>query len=213
MGARFTTRSKGLGDIKLSGLYVLKSQDGQQVHLSAGVSLPTGDIDEKDDTPAMTNAPLPYPMQLGSGSWELLPGITYLGNNDAYSWGAQAMGILRLNDNDNDYRLGNRLELTGWGSKKINSVLSASLRLKGMVWDDIDGKDPKLNPMMVPTADTRLQGGERIDILAGLNFYSRSGDAGGHRLAIEVGAPVYENLDGPQMSTNWMLTVGWQYAM
>ncbi len=212
MGARFTTRTEGLGDIKLSGLFVLKNKGRQQIHLNAGISLPTGDIDEKDDTPAMTNAQLPYPMQLGSGSWDLLPCITYLGNNDAFSWGAQLMGTVRLNDNDNDYRLGNRLELTGWGSKKINATLSASLRLKGMAWGEIEGKDPKLNPMMVPTADTSLQGGERIDVLAGINFHS-SGGSTGHRLAIEVGAPVYENLDGPQMSTGWMLTAGWQYAM
>ena len=66
--------------------------------------------------------------------------------------------------------------------------------------------------MMVPTADASLQGGERIDVLAGINFHS-SGGGTGHRLAIEVGAPVYENLDGPQMSTSWTFTAGWQYAM
>lgn len=213
MGARFTTRSEGLGDIRLSGLYVLKSGHNQQIHLNAGVSLPTGDIDEKDDTPAMANAQLPYPMQLGSGSWDLLPGITYLGNNTSISWGGQVTGTIRLNDNDNDYRLGNRLELTGWGSKKISRALNGTLRLKGMVWGDIDGKDPKLNPMVVPTADTNLQGGKRIDILAGLNLYPQNGASRGHRLSIEIGTPVYEDLDGPQMSSQWMLTAGWQYAM
>ncbi len=213
MGARFTTRSEGLGDIKLSGLYALKRWNNQQLHLNAGVSFPTGDIDEKDVTPAGSNTLLPYPMQLGSGSWDLLPGITYLGQNNMLSWGMQAIGTIRLNDNDNDYRLGNRFELTGWGAKKFNNTLSGSLRLKGLVWGDIQGNDPKLNPNVVPTADANLQGGKRIDILAGLNFYSRSGITKGHRLAVEVGTPIYEDLDGPQMSTQWMVTVGWQYAM
>lgn len=212
MGARFTTRSEGLGDIRLSGLYVLSASDRHQVHLNAGISLPTGDIDEKDDTPAMANAQLPYPMQLGSGSWDLLPGITYTGNDQSFIWGAQAQATIRLNDNDNDYRLGNRLELTAWGGKKFTQTWTGSVRLKGMVWGDIDGKDPKLNPMVVPTADTNLQGGKRVDLLAGLNFYSPNGVARGHRLAIEAGTPVYENLDGPQMRTRWLLTAGWQYA-
>ncbi len=213
MGVRFTTRSEGLGDIKLSGLYTLKNWNRQQIHLNTGISLPSGDIDERDDTPAMANAQLPYPMQLGSGSWDLLPGLTYSGQNDVFSWGAQALGTIRLNDNDNDYRLGNRLELTGWGSKKITPALNVSLRFKGVVWADINGKDPKLNPLMVPTADTSLQGGKRLDVFAGLNFSPSSGITKGHRLAIEVGVPVYEDLDGPQMSTQWMLSAGWQYVM
>jgi hypothetical protein len=81
-----------------------------------------------------------------------------------------------------------------------------------LAWGDIDGKDSRLNPMMVPTADTDLQSGKRIDVLAGLNFHG-NGVLKGHRFAIEAGVPVYENLDGPQMSTQWMLTAGWQYAL
>jgi hypothetical protein len=33
-----------------------------------------------------------------------------------------------------------------------------------------------------------------------------------HRLALELGAPIYQDLNGPQMETDWMLTVGWQKA-
>ena len=33
-----------------------------------------------------------------------------------------------------------------------------------------------------------------------------------HRVAIEVGAPVDEWLDGPQLSSEWMATVGWQLS-
>lgn len=213
MGVRFTTGSEGLGDIKISGLYVLRGGGHHQIHLNAGVSLPAGDINEKDDTPAMANAVLPYPMQLGSGSWDLLPGITYTGHDEAFSWGAQAMATVRLHDNDNDYRLGNRLDLTAWGSRKITRDISGSLRLKGMLWGDIEGEDARLNPRMVPTADTGLQGGKRIDLLAGVNLSSSHGFSRGHRLAIEVGVPLYEDLDGPQMSTQWLLSAGWQYVM
>ena len=34
----------------------------------------------------------------------------------------------------------------------------------------------------------------------------------GHRLGIELGVPVYQDLNGPQMAGDWMLTVGWQKA-
>lgn len=46
----------------------------------------------------------------------------------------------------------------------------------------------------------------------GVNDYARSGSFKGHRLALEVGYPVYQDLDGPQLETDWMLTGGWQYA-
>lgn len=58
-GARFTTRSDGPGDFKLSGLVTLARWENQSLLLNAGMSLPTGSIDEDDDTPAGPNTKLP----------------------------------------------------------------------------------------------------------------------------------------------------------
>ena len=41
-----------------------------------------------------------YGMQLGSGTWDFHPAITYLGQTENYSYGAQLGGILRIGDND-----------------------------------------------------------------------------------------------------------------
>jgi hypothetical protein len=48
----FSTSSKGIGDLKLTGLIQLPKWDRQSVHLTAGVSLPTGSISKMDVTPA-----------------------------------------------------------------------------------------------------------------------------------------------------------------
>ena len=40
MGVKFTTKSEGLGDIRLTGLYKLFEQDGHYVHLNTGLSFP-----------------------------------------------------------------------------------------------------------------------------------------------------------------------------
>jgi len=211
MGARFSTSSDGLGDVKLGGIYKVYNRDDWQLLLNFSVSAPTGDIDEKGNTPAMRNAQLPYPMQLGSGTWDLLPGVTWVGANHAWSWGGQVLGTVRTGgNNDNHYSLGDRLELGGWGAYRFAPAWSTSLRLKWQTWGNIDGSDPKLNPRVVPTADPDLQGGTRADLLAGVNFYAPAGVFSGNRLAIEGGVPVYENLDGPQMSTQWMLNASWQ---
>ncbi|MCI5050434.1 MAG: transporter [Rickettsiales bacterium] len=220
MGMNFTTETKGLGDAKISGLYTIHDSTGREgnprvgdkAHLNFGLSFPTGAIDERDDTPAMANAKLPYPMQLGSGTYDPMFGATYVSYKEQWSWGAQATAVLRLAENDENYRLGNEYKASAWVAHNIGDFLSGSFRLEGLWWGDIHGADADLNPMMVPTARTDLRGGERIDLLVGVNLLKPDGFAEGHRLAAEFGVPIYENLSGPQMSTDYRFTLGWQYA-
>ena len=92
-GARFTTRARGLGDVQLSGLYSVYRNDNHRVIGKGGLSLPSGSINARDNLPGMMGMPdaiqrLPYPMQLGSGTWDLLLGATYLGQVTKLSWGA-----------------------------------------------------------------------------------------------------------------------------
>ena len=69
---------------------------------------------------------LPYGMQLGSGTWDLKPGITWLAQCDDFSLGAQAMGTVRLeNENDAGYALGDKLDVTAWAARKLNESISA----------------------------------------------------------------------------------------
>ena len=63
---------------------------------------------------------------------------------------------------------------------------------------------------MAPPMDARLQGGTRINGLAGVNLIAPEGPLTGHRLALEVGAPLYEDLDGPRLGTETVVTLGWQ---
>jgi hypothetical protein len=49
--------------------------------------------------------------------------------------------------------------------------------------------------------------------LFGVNLIGQRGAICGHRLAAEFGVPVYQNLNGPQMETDWTLTVGWQKTL
>ena len=210
MGTRFTTNSEGIGDIKTTALYTIFDKDKQRVHLNLGVSFPTGSINERDDTPAGEDQILPYPMQIGSGTFDLLPGITYLGQSGKGSWGAQALTTLRLGKNDNGYRLGNQYQLSGWISRNWTDWLSTSLRLTGKTWGDIDGADDRLNPMMIPTADPELRNGTQINLGFGVNLYAPEGNLKGSRVAMEFELPILRDLDGPQLETDWQLTLGLQ---
>jgi hypothetical protein len=164
MRRKFTTRSDGLGDVKLAGLWPLWERDGHKVHLGTGISFPTGSIDRKDTIPTPggpMRVRLPYPMQIGSGSYALLPGLTYLGRSEQLSWGGQAQGTLFLDENRHDYRLGDRADLTLWLARPWASWVSTSVRLGWSYAGNIRGADPRLNPNQVPTADPDRRGGTR----------------------------------------------------
>jgi hypothetical protein len=64
----------------------------------------------------------------------------------------------------------------------------------------------------VQTANPDFYGGERLELFGGINTVVTEGPLKGHRFAIEVGAPVYQDLNGPQLETDWKLIAGWQYA-
>ena len=215
-GARFTERTEGFGDLELRAFYTLfRVREVQhRLLLNAGVSVPTGSINEKDTGPerSMGRARLEYPMQLGSGTVDLLPGLTYLGQTANWAWGAEFVPTVRLGTNSNHYRLGNRYRLTAWGDRRVTDWFALSARLDGQRWDNIHGADPTLDPMDEPTKDPKLQGGDRIALLAGISFYVPRGPFQGQRLAIEVGAPTYQSLNGPQLQTDLLVRVGWQWA-
>lgn len=209
----FTTESEGLGDIGVTGLYKVYDQEDQRMHAGLGLSLPTGSIDERDDTPA-GNAKLPYPMQLGSGTLDLMPSFTYLGQEGAWSWGAQTKYTLRTGgDNSEHYRLGNRAELGTWIARNLGGW-SPSLRLWSTSWSNVHGADPELaGGPTAPMKDADKQGGTRIDLSLGVNYYDTTGPLGANRLALEFGVPVYQDLNGPQLETDWILSIGWQLAL
>lgn len=207
----FTTQSSGLGDISLTALF--KFNDYFQANL--GVSVPTGSIEEEDQilTP-MNMEPtvrLPYPMQLGSGTWDLLPGVVYFQKAENLSWGAQIRGTIRLGENDNEFSYGNRFLTTAWGAYRLARWISSSLRLGFSGINGIDGLDPGI-VAPVQTANPDFHGGHLLDGHLGINLIGPSGFLMDQRLAIEVGIPFWQSLHGPQLQTTSVLTLGWQYA-
>jgi len=210
LGARFTTAAEGIGDVSVTALIGVYEEHQQRIHLNAGLGMPTGSIDESDDTP-LGHIKLPYPMQLGSGTWDLLPGITYLGEREDWSWGAQALGVVRLGTNSNDYRLGHRADLTAWAAYQWSAWVSTFARVGTHCWGDINGADPGIS-LVAPTGDPRRRGGARFEYGFGINLYVPRGPLKGHRAAVELVLPFYQDLEGPQLGQDWSLALGWQYA-
>lgn len=217
-GGRFTTGASGVGDIRLTGLWQVFDRDGRRVHLNLGISAPTGSIDREDVTPmsAPNATQLPYPMQLGSGTWDALVGATLLGQSRSWSWGAQGLRTIRTGENDRDYTLGDRTDATAWLARRFGGSWSLSGRIAWSDWGAIDGADAALAGAvalrLVPTVFPELRGGSRLDGGLGLNFEKMSGKAQGLRFAAELLLPVTQELDGPQLETDEQVILGAQYA-
>ena len=107
---RFKTKASGIGDTKISALIHGFKDSHQSLHFNLGFSLPTGSID--NDGTALTpmnmrsDVRLPYAMQLGSGTYDFEPGITYKWKHKQLSLGSQYKATLRIGENDENYTLG-----------------------------------------------------------------------------------------------------------
>ena len=207
MGMNFTTETSGVSDTKLGALLNINKDGNSASHINLALSLPTGSVKEQDQTP-MGYARLPYPMQLGSGTYDIEIGGTHTEFFEQSSWGIQGKQLFRTGYNDLDYRLGNRFNLNSWYAHNLNQSVSLNTTIAYTNQRDIKGQDSALNPMMVPTARTDLRSGYFWDFALGANFKLN----GHQRLAIEVKKTVHQSLDGPQLGHDWAATVGWQYA-
>ncbi len=219
-GATGTTRlgtsvntTKGIGDVKLGGLFRVYDDSVNHFLLNAVLSMPTGSIKQIGTTLTPTGAyktsRIGYGMQLGSGTWDPILGMSYWGRKGRFGWGAQYLGTFRVQgSNSQHYRLGNKHTTTAWVSVKANKFLTASVRLKGEIEDKIHGMDPNILGAGL-AANTDNYGGERLELFVGGNLTPWKGS----NLSFEVGKPVYQNRNGVQGKKDYMAHITFRTAL
>ena len=216
----FTQEASGFGDLQVMGVVTMlqscKKRKCNRLLLNVGMSFPTGSIHVRDYTegnPARELVKLEYPMQLGSGTVDLLPGLTYLGERGNWAWGAQTIETVRLGRNSSGYRLGNSYDASAWLAFGVTDWLAPYVRVEGRVWDNVKGRDSAYGAVPKSAeASPNLQSGERVTALLGVNLYAGKGFLKGNRITVEAGLPVYEHLRGPQLGLGWTINVGWTYG-
>lgn len=222
-------QSGGIGDTGLYALYKLFDSAEQQLVLSVGGTAPTGDVKVMDrrNSPSATTAdetPQDYSMQLGSGTWDLKPSLTYSGGLDNWHWGAQVTGTKRLQDkNQQNYALGDLFQGSAWGGYRWTDWLATTVRgvytwqdhIRGQYrdinhYDGTSATYPEsvgmhLSPNDLPTN----YGGQYVDLGLGVNVTVPSGAFAGHSLKLEWLQPVYTKVNGYQLDRDYTLTATW----
>jgi hypothetical protein len=212
---KFRITSEGIGDISFNLSRIIREYENSLVSGTIGISLPTGSIDKKGDTPkGPGDQQLPYTMQLGSGTWDISAGLTYQRQQGEFNWGAQLLGKVRLGENDRDYTLGNRASLSTWVESTLHPWIRPRAKLAFQYWDRIDGEDSELTvsgPFPYPASITNPDyfGGRKLNATLGVSIGGESSLLRGHSLDIEIGRPVYQNLNGVQPKEVLHFTVRW----
>ncbi len=218
----FTMESEGLADTMLMGKYRLFADDPliptSQVSLLFALSLPTGSINQKNDQHPLAmrrTEQLPYSMQLGSGTLDPTIGVLYQESRSPWWWGANLSYTARLYENDRDYRLGDQLNLDLYGMYQLSYNVVAQLQLNTSYQGKIRGEmdeaasglsgrvtpgDPA-SPYMTPLWDPDNYGGAKAIVTAGLQWQPASLFI----IEFNVGIPVYQDLNGPQLEEDYRL--------
>ncbi|MBT1073178.1 transporter [Pelotalea chapellei] len=201
-------RTSGFGDTELRGIYKI---NGYLVG-SLGLSIPTGDTHQQIEMMSRTFR-APYDMQLGSGTFDLKPALTYsaLSDDALWNWGGQVMYTYHPGNNDDGYKLGNNTKLTTWLQRALGPA-SAWLRLTFNDTGRIHGQDPEIAKMLdsvngasMPDADPANYGGQRLDGHLGMSYAK-----GPFSFGVEGGIPLFQDVNGLQLVNSWYLTTGLQ---
>jgi hypothetical protein len=212
--AQHVHQTGGIGDTGMYALFKLFENDSHHVHATLGVTAPTGDVGiQLRNTHATRIGFIHYGMQLGSGTWDFRPSLTYTGQSGPWSWGAQLSGTLRMEEqNDSGYALGNNFQTTAWGSYNFWDWLSGSLRAVYTTEGSLQGAYDGLYAPVGPMDYGSNYGGRYWDLGFGLSTTVPTGSLQGNRLAVEWLQPVYDDPNGYQLPRDGSLSATWSYA-
>ncbi|MDR3468301.1 MAG: alpha-amylase [Xanthobacteraceae bacterium] len=201
--------TSGFGDTMVTTLWRVYQDPIHHVHLNMGLSLPSGSTTENVTMLSPMGSYMTmrgnYGMQLGTGTVDFMPGATYTGHIDRWSWGATYRGRYALDSNSEGYHYGQFTEFSGWGGYTLIPGVTVTGRAVGTVQGHIQGADPMISGVM-QGANPLFYGGKRVDLLGGVEL--DGGPLGFGRnlhFEVEAGAPVYLDLNGPQLGGAWQL--------
>ncbi len=214
------TSFPGIDDIQDSQAAIIwrPYDDGMnRIKINLGMSFPTGNNHNNGGTVLQTTGSYSigqafYGMQPGSGTFDVMPGILYGGVKGPWSWGLSYRARLPLTVNPQGYMWGNYQEVNAWGGYTWFPGFTTTIRANFNIQDHIVGADQWLIGKL-PSADPEYYGGKRIEMNAGADIDGKLFGFPAFSIGIEAGVPVYQNLDGPQLSKNWQAGMALRYKI
>jgi hypothetical protein len=205
-GTPFTTHNSGVGDTYFGVLGRLYQDDNDDVILNLGATAPTGDLYTLSSIPTggLVAQPLPYPMRLGSGTFNARPGVTWKHYFPRSSFGTQLQTYLPIGRNYRGYAVSEEYRLNTWFSKLITDNIAFSTRVENLWTTDYDGADPESPNALISTNVENFRGGYMLNLGLGV-----AGLYKGHLLNVEFIPTLAQDVNGIQLGTDWTFVASW----
>jgi hypothetical protein len=187
-GKPFNFTSYGLRDPAITANYTLFLNQANMIEFSAGVSFPLGSINQRGRSPFKENDYLPFPMQLGSGTFDILPGIFYRGLYDRFSWAVSAKSTIRTGRNSLNYKFGNMYSSSVMLRYDWLKWFAQSVRLDALYIDKYEGNTKELTPGFLP--DPSTQTAFNLDLVLNFSIFNISEFLKNSRLDLDFSIPV-----------------------
>jgi hypothetical protein len=168
--------------------------------------VPTGDIYRESTAPTggMMFQPLPYPMRLGSGTFNARPGMTYKYFGEWWSSGMQFQTDLPIGRNYRGYSVGDEFRFNSWTSVLLTDHWAVSLRGEHLWRTAFDGEDPAATDLLISTNVEAFRGGYWYNLGIGTQWMKD-----GHYLNFEIVPTITQDLDGIQLETDFAVIASW----
>ena len=206
--------TSSVADTTLATVVRLHQDKVNRFNVNLGLSLPTAS-DTEDISLLLPNGTAPakrafYAMQPGTGTVDALAGAAYSGVSGPWSWGASYRARLPLGDNPQGWRYGDLHEANAWGGYALASGIEATLRLNGAVQGAIHGQDPLIRGY-AQGANPNFNGGQQLSLFAGAVVSGQRFGLKAFQFGAEAGAPLYQQLNGPQLARAWQVNLAIRY--
>ena len=212
-GERFEVNSSGVGDTRVSSLINLFNNKRTKAHLGVGLSIPTGSIDRRGNTPVLSDIRLGYGMQNGSGTFDPFFILNNVSSFGKLKLGEQIFCKLRLlGKNSKGYEHGNNYRASFWMSYLWLKNISTSVNINYNFKRKMEGEDNEMNPRMSPIMDSKNSGHQKLNLGFGINIINHNKFLKNHRLGIEGIFPIFQRYRGIQMKETVKVVIGWQYG-
>ncbi|WP_374353336.1 DUF3570 domain-containing protein [Chitinimonas sp.] len=202
--------SSGVGDTELHALFKLGEHDHAPI-VDLGISLPTGATDLRQRRSHQRDGELlDYAMQPGSGTVDVKPALSWQGGAGAWSWGSQLGATVRLQShNRQGYALGNTLEANLWQGVALSERLSLQARASYQQQGALRGSFREAGPISSSAENPANYGGRSAALALGFSVNLPNHQ----QLAVAWQQPVWQRLNGTQLSAGGSLLAEWRMGL
>ncbi len=192
--ANFDTTSNGFGDISLALIAKLEDPTAGEWIAKAKFTLPTGSLKENgrfrnpDDEWVVWRQP--YNMQMGSGTVDFNPSLEGEFNVGEWQFLTSVSALKRIGRNTEGYKLGDEASISVGVARRFG-IFKAGLALDLHTSGRIDGRDTQI-VAPIQSAQTSFYGGQHAIVTANFSLLED--------ISAFISVPVYEDLNGPQLS-------------